>query len=96
MAKDESKLVEAVEESTELAESTTENGIDDKFNPLAFTEDTELKELITEVKEEEEKTEETEESNTEEDDSWKWAKDEKGEENKEEDVYNWEEEEKED
>ena len=95
MAKEESKLVEAVEESTESVESTTENGIDDKFNPLAFTEDTELKELITEVKEEEEKTEETEESNTEEDDSWKWAKDVEGKENKEEEVYDWEEEEKE-
>ena len=34
MAKEESKLVEAVEESTEV---TTENGIDEKFNPLAFT-----------------------------------------------------------
>ena len=57
MAKDESKLVEAVEESTEV---TTENGIDEKFNPLAFTEDDELKELVTEVKEEEEKIEEEE------------------------------------
>ena len=47
MAKDESKLVESVEESTESVESTTENTADDKFNPLAFTEDVELKELIT-------------------------------------------------
>ena len=62
MAKDESKLVESVEESTESVESTTENTADDKFNPLAFTEDVELKELITEVKEEEEETKaETEE-----------------------------------
>ena len=90
MAKEESKLVEAVEESTEV---TTENGVDEKFNPLAFTEDDELKELITEVKEEEEKTEETEESNTEEDDSWKWAKDVEGEDKEEEEeVYDWEDE----
>ena len=89
MAKEESKLVEAVEESTEV---TTENGIDDKFNPLAFTEDVELKELITEVKEEEEKIEEKEESNKEEDDdSWKWAKDVEGEDKEEEEeVYDWE------
>ena len=90
MAKEESKLVEAVEESTEV---TTENGIDDKFNPLAFTKDTELKELITEVKEEEEKIEGKEESTTEEDDdSWKWAKDVEGEdkEENEEEVYDWE------
>ena len=92
MAKEESKLVEAVEESTESVESTTENGIDDKFNPLAFTEDVELKELITEVKEEEEKIEEKEESNKEEDDdSWKWAKDVEGEDKEEEEeVYDWE------
>ena len=92
MAKEESKLVEAVEESTEV---TTENGIDDKFNPLAFTEDTELKELITEVKEEEEKIEEKEESTTEEDDdSWKWAKDVEGEDKEEEEEdYDWEDEE---
>ena len=90
MAKEESKLVEAVEESTEV---TTENGIDEKFNPLAFTEDNELKELITEVKEEEEKIEGKEESTTEEDDdSWKWAKDVEGEdkEENEEEVYDWE------
>ena len=94
MAKEESKLVEAVEESTEL---TTENGIDEKFNPLTFTEDNELKELITEVKEETEETKESkEESNTEEDDdSWKWAKDVEGEdkEENEEEVYDWEDEE---
>jgi succinate dehydrogenase flavin-adding protein (antitoxin of CptAB toxin-antitoxin module) len=92
MAKEESKLVEAVEESTEL---TTENGIDEKFNPLAFTKDTELKELITEVKEEEEKIEEKEESTTEEDDdSWKWAKDVEGEDKEEEEEdYDWEDEE---
>ena len=94
MAKEESKLVEAVEESTEV---TTENGIDEKFNPLAFTEDDELKELITEVKEETEETKESkEESNTEEDDdSWKWAKDVEGEdkEENEEEVYDWEDEE---
>ena len=59
MAKEESKLVEAVEESTEV---TTENGIDEKFNPLAFTGDNELKELITEIKEETEEPEETEET----------------------------------
>ena len=90
MAKEESKLVEAVEESTEV---TTENGIDEKFNPLAFTEDDELKELVTEVKEEEEKIEGKEESTTEEDDdSWKWAKDVEGEdkEENEEEVYDWE------
>ena len=89
MAKEESKLVEAVEESTEV---TTENGVDEKFNPLAFTEDTELKELITEVKEEEEKIEEKEESDKEEDDdSWKWAKDVEGEnKEEEEEVYDWE------
>ena len=40
MAKEESKLVEAVEESTEV---TTENGSDEKFNRLAFTEYNELK-----------------------------------------------------
>ena len=94
MAKEESKLVEAVEESTEL---TTENGIDEKFNPLTFTEDNELKDLITEVKEETEETKESkEESNTEEDDdSWKWAKDVEGEdkEENEEEVYDWEDEE---
>tara|TARA_R110000824_G_scaffold14378_10_gene61228 strand:- start:640 stop:1659 length:1020 start_codon:yes stop_codon:yes gene_type:complete len=95
MAKDESKLVEAVEESTEV---TTENGIDEKFNPLAFTEDDELKELVTEVKEEEEKIEEEEskeeESKEEDDDSWKWAKDVEGEdkEEEEEEVYDWEDE----
>ena len=90
MAKDESKLVEAVEESTEV---TTENGIDEKFNPLAFTEDDELKELVTEVKEEEEKIEE-EENKEEDDDSWKWAKDVEGEdkEEEEEEVYDWEDE----
>ena len=96
MAKEESKLVEAVEESTEL---TTENGIDEKFNPLTFTEDNELKDLITEVKEETEETKESkEESNTEEDDdSWKWAKDVEGEdkEENEEEVYDWEDEDKE-
>ena len=90
MAKEESKLVEAVEESTESVETSTENGVDDKFNPLAFTGDDELKDLITE------ETEETEESNTEEDDSWKWAKDEKEEEKEEEEeVYDWEDEEEE-
>ena len=94
MAKEESKLVEAVEESTEV---TTENGIDEKFNPLAFTEDDELKELITEIKEETEETEETEESKEEssteeDDDSWKWAKDAEGE-DKEEEAYDWEDEE---
>jgi len=89
MAKDESKLVEAVEESTEV---TTENGIDEKFNPLAFTEDDELKELVTEVKEEEEKIEE-EENKEEDDDSWKWAKDVEGEDKEEEEeVYDWEDE----
>jgi len=88
MAKDESKLVEAVEESTEV---TTENGIDEKFNPLAFTEDDELKELVTEVKEEEEKIEE-EENKEEDDDSWKWAKDVEEEDKEEEEVYDWEDE----
>ncbi len=89
MAKEESKLVEAVEESTEL---TTENGVDEKFNPLAFTEDDELKELVTEVKEEEEKIEE-EENKEEDDDSWKWAKDVEGEDKEEEEeVYDWEDE----
>jgi len=89
MAKDESKLVEAVEESTEV---TTENGIDEKFNPLAFTEDDELKELVTEVKEEEEKIEE-EENKEEDDDSWKWAKDvEEEDKEEEEEVYDWEDE----
>ena len=95
MAKEESKLVEAVEESTEV---TTENGIDEKFNPLAFTEDDELKELITEIKEETEETEETEEkeeskeesSTEEDDDSWKWAKDAEGEDKEEEEAYDWE------
>ena len=99
MAKEESKLVEAVEESTEV---TTENGIDEKFNPLAFTEDDELKELITEIKEETEETEETEEkeeskeesSTEEDDDSWKWAKDAEGE-DKEEEAYDWEDEDEE-
>ena len=99
MAKDESKLVESVEESTESVESTTENTADDKFNPLAFTEDVELKELITEVKEEEEEAEKEEDTNKveeEDDDSWKWAKDEEEGKNKEEEeVYNWDEEEEE-
>jgi len=95
MAKEESKLVEAVEESTEVI---TENGIDEKFNPLAFTGDDELKELITEIKEETEETEETEESKEEssteeDDDSWKWAKDAEGEDKEEEEAYDWEDEE---
>ena len=95
MAKEESKLVEAVEESTESMESTTENGADDKFNPLAFTEDVELKELITETKEEEEIEDKKEESDKEEDDdSWKWAKDvEEDKKEEEEEDYQWDEEE---
>jgi|3_EtaG_2_1085321.scaffolds.fasta_scaffold13752_2 succinate dehydrogenase flavin-adding protein (antitoxin of CptAB toxin-antitoxin module) len=93
MAKEESKLVETVEESTETTTEQKENGVDEKFNPLAFTEDVELKDLITEEKEELEETKE-EEKEEEDDDSWKWAKDteETKEEEKEEENYDWDDE----
>ena len=85
MAKEESKLVEDVVETTEATE------VQDKFNPLAFTEDVYEE---TEVKEEEkEETEEktVEETEEEQEDGWAW--DPKKEEEKagsEEEEYNWE------
>ena len=85
MAKEESKLVEDVVETTETTE------VQDKFNPLAFTEDVYEE---TEVKEEEkEETEEktVEETEEEQEDGWAW--DPKKEEEKagsEEEEYNWE------
>ena len=39
MAKEESKIVEAVEELTVETTEQKSEGIEDKFNPLAFTED---------------------------------------------------------
>tara|TARA_R100001129_G_scaffold178137_2_gene153634 strand:- start:3410 stop:4453 length:1044 start_codon:yes stop_codon:yes gene_type:complete len=97
MAKEESKLVDEVVESTET------NEIKEGFNPLAFTEDnygeiakeeetegsTETQEETQEEKQDEEKTE-TEEQK-EEEDGWSWeAANEKEEEVKEEETYNWE------
>ena len=85
MAKEESKLVEDVVETTETTE------VQDKFNPLAFTEDVYEE---TEVKEEEKaETEEktVEETEEEQEDGWAW--DPKKEEEKagsEEEEYNWE------
>ena len=85
MAKEESKLVEDVVETTETTE------VQDKFDPLAFTEDVYEE---TEVKEEEKaETEEktVEETEEEQEDGWAW--DPKKEEEKagsEEEEYNWE------
>ena len=92
MAKEESKLVETVEETVESTTKEVENGVDDKFNPLAFTEDAGLVDLVKEKTEKKEDVKE--ESNVEEDeDSWKWAKDvEETKEEKEEENYDWDEE----
>ena len=97
MAKEESKLVDEVVESTESTESS------DKFNPLAFASDLpDLAEAIEEKEETEDKNEttetvevpeasETKEESTEEtEEGWAWEKEESGEE-KTEDQYNWEE-----
>ena len=97
MAKEESKLVEAVEETT--ATETQEAESDDKFNPLAFTSDVPLNnentetETDTETKEEassddENAVESKEESQDEE--GWAWNKDEDAKDNSTEEEYNWE------
>ena len=88
---EESKLVEEVVESND---TTTLEGVENKFNPLAFTEDVYSEdEVKTETKEVEgtkdtEEVESTDEEAT--DDKWAW--DSKGEdkEEKKEEEYNWE------
>ena len=93
MAKEESKLVESVEETTATAESTEqENGeIKDEFNPLAFSED-----FLTGLSE---KTSDNDKDDTEDededDDDFKWTSEkneEKEEKEEKEEEYNWEEE----
>ena len=93
MAKEESKLVEEVVETTETTE------VKDEFNPLAFTSDTygetEAKEETEEVEEKEEAEKTEEETEEEQEDGWAWdAKKETEEQGDSEEEYNWEGEEK--
>ena len=95
MAKEESKLVEEVVETTETTEAKEE------FNPLAFASDTygetEAKEKTEEVETEEEteEVEKTEEETEEEqEDGWAWDSKEEEEKGDSEEEYDWEGEEK--
>ena len=93
MAKEESKLVEEVVETTEAAE------VKEEFNPLAFTSDTygetEPKEETEEVEEKQEAEKTEEETEEEQEDGWAWdAKKETEEQGDGEEEYNWEGEEK--
>ena len=93
MAKEESKLVEEVVETTKTTE------VKDEFNPLAFTSDTygetEAKEETEEVEEKEEAEKTEEETEEEQEDGWAWdAKKETEEQGDSEEEYNWEGEEK--
>jgi hypothetical protein len=97
MAKEESKIVDVVEESApETQENQDTNTIDDKFNPLAFTEDVYG---VSEKKEEDESEESTEEKKVdeaeEEEDGWGWEAKKEEENKKEEEEYNWDEEQEE-
>ena len=95
MAKEESKLVEEVVETTDATE------VKDGFNPLAFASDTygetEAKEKTEEVETEEEteEVEKTEEETEEEqEDGWAWDSKEEEEKGDSEEEYDWEGEEK--
>ena len=92
---EESKLVEEVVESSE---TTSLEGVENKFNPLAFTEDVYSEEETKETKEVEgtkdtEEVESTKEESTEEeaaDDKWSWDSKTGEEEKEKEEEYNWE------
>ena len=92
---EESKLVEEVVENND---TTTLEGVEDKFNPLAFTEDVYSEEETKKTKEVEgtnevEEVESTKEESTDEettDDKWSWDSKEKEKEEKKEEEYNWE------
>ena len=90
MAKEESKIVDVVEESAPETQETQEtNTIDDKFNPLAFTQDVYG---VSEKKEEDESEETTEEKEVEEaeaEEGWGWEAKEEKESKEEEEEYNW-------
>jgi|TARA_R100000231_G_scaffold131688_1_gene103845 hypothetical protein len=101
MAKEESKIVEAVEQAAEIeTQETPQNESDEKFNPLAFASD----KPISEESKEEETTENTEgntvestdgsEEKSQEEEGWSWNKDEETTEASKEESYNWEGEEK--
>ena len=96
MAKEESKLVEEVVETTDNTVQTEEK--EDKFNPMAFAEDevagTTYEELSKNASKEDntENTEEVEDTTEEDDSAFSWKKEEKEEEKNDEEEYNWEEE----
>ena len=90
---EESKLVEEVVENTEATETTTAEGVENKFNPLAFTEDVYSEEETKETKEVEgtkdvEEVEPSDEETT--DDKWAWDSKTEEKEEKKEEEYNWE------
>jgi len=89
---EESKLVEEVVESSE---TTSLEGVENKFNPLAFTEDVYSEEETKEVEgtKDTEEVESTKEESTEEeaaDDKWSWDSKTGEEEKEKEEEYNWE------
>ena len=96
MAKEESKLVEEVVETTDNTVHTEEK--EDKFNPMSFAEDevagTTYEELSKNASKEDntENTEEVEDTTEEDDSAFSWKKEEKEEEKNDEEEYNWEEE----